>query len=84
MKKLENPVKLLFDPNPRREGGIPNRELSLYSLGVAGHMHIVYMVNWLSYFCDTVLAIPANLVGWITGASRLWDGVNDPIVGAMM
>jgi len=67
-----------------RAGGIPNRELSLYSLGIAAHMHIVYMMNWLSYFCDTVLAIPPALVGWITGVSRLWDGVNDPIVGALM
>ena len=81
---LKHPVKFLFDPEPKREGGIPNRELSLYSLGVAGHMHIVYMMNWLTYFCDTVLAIPANLVGWITGISRLWDGVNDPLVGAVM
>ena len=82
--RIQNPIKYLFNPEAAREGGIPNRELSLYSLGVAAHMHIVYMVTWLSYFCDTVLAIPPALVGWITGVSRLWDGVNDPLVGAMM
>ena len=81
---LRHPVKFFLDPKAKQEGGIPNRELTLYSLGVAGHMHIVYMMNWLTYFCDTVLAIPANLVGWITGVSRLWDGVNDPLVGAIM
>jgi len=74
----------LWNPKPAFEGGIPNRELSLYSLGVAAHMHVVYMMMWLNYFCDTVLAIPPALVGWITGVSRLWDGFNDPIVGTVM
>ena len=81
---LSKAKEFFFGRKAAQEGGIPNRELSLYSLGIAAHMHVVYMIIWLSYFCDTVLAIPPALVGWITGVSRLWDGVNDPIVGALM
>jgi len=82
--RLSRAKAFFFGREAARESGIPNRELSLYSLGVAAHMHVVYMTSWLSFFCDTVLAIPPALVGWITGVSRLWDGVNDPLVGAVM
>lgn len=66
-------------------GKVPNRNLFAYAAGIAGqNMHYSFINGWLFYFCNNVLKISADAVGYITSISRLWDSVNDPIIGAMI
>ena len=64
---------------------IPNRNLFAYAAGIAGqNMNYGFINSWLFYFCNNVLKISADAVGMITGISRLWDSINDPIIGALI
>ncbi len=68
-----------------KEGVIPNRNLFAYAAGIAGqNMNYGFINGWLFYFCNNVLKISADAVGMITGISRLWDSINDPIIGALI
>lgn len=59
--------------------------LLAYSIGLAGqNMTYNYISNWLFYYLEYVRKISPKLSGVITGVSRIWDSVNDPIVGAMV
>lgn len=67
------------------EGCVPNRELMAYSVALSGqNMAYVLVSQWLFYFCTDVLKISANKVGFLTGFSRIWDALNDPIVGTII
>lgn len=69
----------------RRDGYVTNRSLFAYAAGIAGqNMHYGLISGWLFYFCNTVLKISAEAVGLITSISRLWDSVNDPLIGALI
>jgi len=78
---MELLMERLMDPTPKREGGISNEELMLHAVGIAGQSHTRSMVGRLDYYFNTVLKIDAAKVGWFTGISRIWDGINDPMVG---
>ncbi len=67
------------------DGRVPNRKLFAYSAGIAGqNMHYSFINGWLFYFCNNILKISADAVGYITSISRLWDSVNDPLIGALI
>ena len=67
------------------EGYVPNRELFAYSAALAGqNLTYQFVTQWLFYFCTDVLKIGARKVGFFTGFSRIWDALNDPIVGAVI
>lgn len=67
------------------DGRVPDRSLFAYAAGIAGqNMHYGFINGWLFYFCNNVLKISANAVGYITSISRLWDSVNDPLIGALI
>ncbi len=67
------------------DGRVPNRNLFAYAAGIAGqNMHYSFINGWLFYFCNNILKISADAVGYITSISRLWDSVNDPIIGALI
>lgn len=75
----------LSDEELLRDGYVPNKNLFGYAAGIAGqNMHYGFINGWLFYFCNTVLKISADAVGIITGISRLWDSINDPIIGALI
>lgn len=79
-KKLWNPFS-----KDAEEGCVPNRELLSYSAALTGqNMTYVFVSQWLFYFCTDVLHISADKVGFLTGFSRIWDGINDPIVGTLI
>jgi len=78
---MANPIARLLDKEPAREGAIPNRELALHALGLTGQNHTWNMVGRLDYFFNTVLSIDPSKVGRFMGVSRIWDAINDPIVG---
>ncbi len=68
-----------------RDGYVSNKSLFAYAAGIAGqNMHYGLINGWIFYFCNNVLKISANAVGYITGISRLWDSINDPIIGALI
>ena len=55
-----------------------------YSLGDAAANFIFQTVMvFLLYFYTDIFGIPAAVVGTMFLISRLWDAVNDPIMGAI-
>ena len=77
--------KALSQDAIRTQGYVDNRSLFAYAAGIAGqNMHYGLISGWLFYFCNAVLKISAEAVGMITSISRLWDSVNDPIIGALI
>jgi len=78
-------IRRISDAELLAEGRIPGKSLFAYAAGIAGqNMHYGLISGWLFYFCNTVLKIGAEAVGIITGISRLWDSINDPIIGALI
>lgn len=67
------------------QGLVPNKRLFAYAAAIAGqNMNYQFINSWLFYFCNNILKIKAEYVGYITGISRIWDAVNDPLVGALI
>ena len=59
--------------------------LLAYAVGLAGqNISYGYISGWLFYYLEYVRGISPKLSGIITGVSRIWDSINDPIVGAMV
>lgn len=68
--------------NQAEEDYIPNRELTKHAVGLAGqNFAYAFISGWIFYFCTNVLKIEPKKVGIVTGITRAWDAVNDPIVG---
>ncbi len=81
---MKNPIKFFFSKEAE-EGYVPNRNLLAYATGLAGqNMAYNFQNNWWYYFCTTVLKIDPVKVGYVQGFSRIWDAVNDPLVGALI
>lgn len=84
MGKIKKSVARIFDKNAE-EGFVPNREAVYFALGLGGQNISYNLVSgWFFYFCNAVLKISPFHVGILTSLTRLWDGVNDPIVGAIV
>lgn len=82
--KTKNPFVYFFDRNAG-EGYVPNRELMQFGTGLAGqNMTYALVSGWMFYFCTNILKIQPIHVGTITAVSRIWDGINDPIVGTLV
>lgn len=82
--KTKNPF-IYFTDKHAKEGYVPNREMTYFSLGLAGQNLTYNLVNgWLFYFCTNILHISSLNVGIITSVSRIWDGINDPLVGSLV
>ena len=66
------------------DGVIPLKELILHFLGLMGQNHSCNMPGGdrLPYFCQHVLGVDPGKTGIALSIPRLWDAVNDPIVGA--
>ncbi|HIT53146.1 MAG TPA: MFS transporter [Candidatus Fimivicinus intestinavium] len=83
-KRIPNPLRFFFNKEAK-EGYVPNRELFAYSAALAGQNATYGIVNqWIFYFCTNVLHMRPDHVGAITSLSRVWDAVNDPIVGVII
>lgn len=82
--KTKNPLRYFFDKRAGK-GYVPNRELFDFSLALGGqNANYAIVSGWLFYFCTNVLHISAVHVGIVMAVARIWDGVNDPIVGAFI
>lgn len=67
------------------EGCVPNRELLAYSTALAGqNMAYALVTQWIFYFCTNIIGINPLRVGFLTGFTKIWDALNDPIVGTLI
>lgn len=68
-----------------KDGEVPNGELFAYSTALAGQNMTYQLVNqWIFYFCTNIVGIHPLRVGFLTGISKIWDALNDPIVGTLI
>ncbi|MGI6522666.1 MAG: MFS transporter [Christensenellales bacterium] len=64
---------------------VPEKEKIQYAIGVFGQNVTYGLVSqWIFYFCTDVIFIAPYLVGIIVGVSRIWDAVNDPLMGVVI
>ena len=81
---LKNPVKFFFSKEAE-EGYVPNFDLLAHSAGLCGqNMTYSFVAGWWFTFCIDILGIAPKKVGIITSVSRLWDAVNDPLIGSLV
>lgn len=81
---MKNPVKFFFSKEAE-EGYVPNRNLLCYAAGLAGqNMEYSFLNSWWYYFCTVLLKIDPVNVGYVQGVSRIWDAINDPLIGAII
>ena len=81
---MKNPIKFFFSKDAP-EGYVPNRDLFAHAAGLAGqNMTYGYISTWWFTFCTDILKIPSERVGLITSISRVWDAVNDPLIGGLI
>ena len=67
------------------ETKVANDRLLSYAAGLSGqNMTYNFVSNRLFVYLNTILKIPSEKTGWITGVSTMWDAINDPLVGALI
>lgn len=67
------------------ETKVANDRLLSYAAGLTGqNMTYSFVSTRLFVYLNTILKIPSEKTGWITGVSTLWDAINDPIVGGLI
>ena len=58
------------------------REMGGYLIGMFGQNLIYQIVNTgLYFYFQNVICLPAMALGWIMTIARVWDAINDPIMG---
>lgn len=81
---MKNPIKFFFSKE-ESEIKVANNRLLSYAAGLAGqNISYSFISQRLFVFLNTVLKIPAEKTGLITGISTLWDAVNDPLIGSLI
>ncbi len=74
----------LFD-NTESDTRVSNTRLLSHAAGLVGqNMAYSIVSSRLFVFLNTVLGIPAEKTGIITGVSTMWDAINDPLFGSLM
>ena len=67
------------------ETKVANTRLLSYAAGLTGqNMTYNFVSQRLFTYLNTMLKIPAEKTGFITGVSTLWDAINDPLIGALI
>ena len=60
-------------------------EMAGYMIGMFGQNLIYQIVNTgLYFYFQNVICLPAMALGWIFMLARVWDAVNDPIMGTFV
>lgn len=81
---MKNPFKFFFS-REESETKVANNRLLSYAAGLTGqNINYSFISQRLFVFLNTVLGIPSETTGLITGISTLWDAVNDPIIGTLI
>lgn len=61
------------------------KERNLYLAGLLGQNMIYNIIGTgLVFYFQSVLLIPAGIIGTIFAAARVWDAVNDPMMGTIV
>ena len=81
-----HPIRWFFNAETEHSGELPRKELSLYALGIMGQHHGCNMAGggWFFHFCTNVLKLDPVTVGKMTGLTMVFDGINDPVIGAFI
>ncbi len=71
---------LFFLSRKESETKVANDRLLSYGLGLTGqNMTCSFVASRLFVYLNTILKIPAEKTGIITGVSTMWDAINDPL-----
>lgn len=77
--------KFFLFTNEESETKVSNTRLLSYAAGLTGqNMTYNFVSNRLFVYLNTILKIPSEKTGIITGVSTLWDAINDPLVGGLI
>ncbi len=69
----------------RRPASYSLKELAAFFVGVTGESLLFTIIGIsLAYYLQFTLFIPASVVGGIMALARVWDGVNDVLMGSMV
>lgn len=81
---MKNIFSFFFSREETDEKVANNRLLS-HAAALAGQNSTYsFITSRLFVFLNTVLQIPAEKTGIITGVSSLWDAINDPLIGSLI
>ena len=66
-------------------GRVERKEAWAYCMGIYGqNLACALMMNWFMIFCTDVLYVDGIIVGLVLGIARVWDSVNDPVIGTVI
>lgn len=61
------------------------KERNMYLTGMFGQNMLYNIVSTgLYYYFQNVICLPALALGWIMAIARVWDAINDPMMGAIV
>lgn len=61
------------------------KEAAMYLTGMFGQNMIYNIVaTGLYYYFQNVICLPAIALGWIFAIARVWDAINDPMMGSIV
>ena len=62
-----------------------NKELGGYLVGMFGQ-NLIYNIiaTGLYFYFQNVICLPAMALGWIFAIARVWDAINDPMMGTIV
>ena len=74
--------KAVRNPNVKTYGG---KELTGYLIGLAGQNMIYNIISsGLMYYFQSVIFLPAMAYSTIVAIARVWDAINDPMMGTIV
>lgn len=66
-------------------GRVGRNEAWFYCMGIYGqNLACAFMMNWFMNFCTDVLYVDGIIVGLVLGIARVWDSINDPVIGTII
>ena len=61
------------------------KERNMFLTGMFGQNMIYNVVTvGLYYYFQNVICLPAIAFGWIFAIARIWDAINDPMMGSIV
>lgn len=72
--------------NAEEQKYIPKKEMRSFILGLCGQNMVYSLIgaSFFTYFMTDIAMFPAAIVSVLLIAMKVWDGVNDPIVGSFI
>lgn len=68
-----------------KNGRVDRAEAWKWTFGVYGqNLSCALMMNWFFIFCTDVLYMKGAVIGVVLGIARVWDSVNDPLMGTLI